>query len=195
MPVRNTPPHRADRARNHARLLAAASVLVARDGAEVSLEEIARQAGVGSATVHRHFPSRGALLEEVFIDGIERLAQRATELASQDPPTALFAWLEELIAYAASTRGLSQSLAATQEDPTVIAGRTCRGKIRQAATELTALAVTAGVLRPSVSPDDVLKIAYGISLVTPGDPPAAQRLLRIAVDGLTESTTQQRPYV
>jgi AcrR family transcriptional regulator len=185
MPAPTAPNRRADRVRNHARLLAVASALIARDGAEVSLEEIARQAGVGSATLHRHFPSRRALLEEVFSDGIERLAQRATELVSQDPQAALFVWLEELTAYAASTRGLSESLTSGHEDPNVVASRTCRGRLRQAAKHLTALAITEGMLRPSVSPDDVLMIANGISLVTPDDPAAARRLVRIAIAGLS----------
>ena len=60
---------RADGRRNRERIVAAAVKLVARDGAQASLEEIARRAGVGSATLHRHFPSRGALLEAVFRDG------------------------------------------------------------------------------------------------------------------------------
>jgi AcrR family transcriptional regulator len=184
MPAPTAPNRRADRVRNHARLLAVASALIARDGAEVSLEEIARQAGVGSATLHRHFPSRRALLEEVFSDGIERLAQRATELVSQDPQAALFVWLEELTVYAASTRGLSESLTGGHEDPNVVASRTCRGRLRQAVKHLTALAITEGMLRPSVSPDDVLMIANGISLVTPDDPAAARRLVRIAIAGL-----------
>ncbi|WP_428831313.1 TetR/AcrR family transcriptional regulator [Actinomadura chokoriensis] len=60
-----------------------ASALVARDGAQVSLKEIAREAGVGSATLHRHFPSRRVLLEEVFQDTVERLRRRAA--AGDDP--------------------------------------------------------------------------------------------------------------
>src|SRR5690606_14249556 len=91
-----TAPQRSDWQRNHERLLAAAAALVARDGAQVSLEEIARDAGVGSATLHRHFPSRQALLEEVFRDTVERLRRRARELAAGDPRTGLVTWLEEL---------------------------------------------------------------------------------------------------
>ncbi|WP_204038555.1 helix-turn-helix domain-containing protein [Micromonospora qiuiae] len=58
MTERKVWPQRSDWQRNHKRLVAVAAALVARDGAQVSLEEIAREAGVGSATLHRHFPSR-----------------------------------------------------------------------------------------------------------------------------------------
>jgi AcrR family transcriptional regulator len=60
------PPKRADARRNYDRILEAAAAEVARRGADASLEEIARRAGVGSATLHRHFPSRWGLLQAVF---------------------------------------------------------------------------------------------------------------------------------
>ncbi|MDT5359088.1 MAG: hypothetical protein QOC69_850, partial [Mycobacterium sp.] len=63
-------PMRADARRNYERLVAQASAVVREAGADASLEEIARRAGVGSATLHRHFPSRGALLEAVFRDRV-----------------------------------------------------------------------------------------------------------------------------
>lgn len=79
---------RADARRNYEQILAAAEAEVARAGAEASLEEIARQAGVGSATLHRHFPSRQALLEAVFHDRVVALCNQAYELAAQpDAPT------------------------------------------------------------------------------------------------------------
>ncbi|MFC7643282.1 TetR/AcrR family transcriptional regulator [Streptosporangium lutulentum] len=77
---------RADARRNHDRILVAASAAIAQHGAEASLEEIARHAGVGSATLHRHFPSRQALLEAVFRDRVETLCAKASELAAASTP-------------------------------------------------------------------------------------------------------------
>jgi len=80
---------RADGRRNRERIVAAAVELVGRDGAQASLEEIARRAGVGSATLHRHFPSRRALLEAVFSAGVEHLCARAAAQPGEDPGAAL----------------------------------------------------------------------------------------------------------
>ncbi|MBU2669687.1 TetR/AcrR family transcriptional regulator [Actinoplanes bogorensis] len=103
---------RADARRNYEQILAAAEAEVARAGADASLEEIARRAGVGSATLHRHFPSRQSLLEAVFHDRVVALCDRAHQLAAagDDPGRALADWLRELAAYGATTRGLAKSL-------------------------------------------------------------------------------------
>ena len=183
MATRGVRQRRSDRQRNHERLLAVASVLVARDGAQVSLEEIARQAGVGSATLHRHFPSRHALLEEVFHDGVERLCRRASDLAREDPGAGLVTWLEELTVYAVNTRGLAASLSAGTDEEMAQSGA-CHGMLLEAADGLVARAVAAAAVRPEVSPDDLLTLANAISLVTEGDPPAARRVLRLALNGL-----------
>lgn len=73
---------RADARRNYARILEVAEAEVAAHGANASLEQIARTAGVGSATVRRHFPTRHALLEAVSRERIALLAARAQELAA-----------------------------------------------------------------------------------------------------------------
>ena len=175
-------PLRSDGRRNRERLIAAASILVARDGAEASLEEIARQAGVGSATLHRHFRSRFALLDAVFRDGVERLRIRARSLAESDPGNGLVIWLGELTEYAAGTRGLATSLRFLPESD----GHridTCHGILQDAATILAANAIRAGTLRPEVSVDDLLALANGISIAAEGDLAGADRLLRLAVHG------------
>ncbi|MFG1651798.1 TetR/AcrR family transcriptional regulator [Micromonospora sp. NPDC049275] len=86
----------------------AATEATARDGAYASLEEIARSAGVGSATLHRHFPSRWSLLQAVFQTCVRNLAGRAEDLlAEPDALTALTTWLREVTVYATTTRGLA----------------------------------------------------------------------------------------
>ena len=88
-------PMRADAQRNYAKLLGAASAAFVESGADdVSLEGIARRAGVGIGTLYRHFPTRQALLEAVYQDQAEQLAARADELLKSDSPAEAFAsWL------------------------------------------------------------------------------------------------------
>ncbi|WP_445526368.1 TetR/AcrR family transcriptional regulator [Streptomyces cyslabdanicus] len=176
-------PPRSDWQRNHERLVTVASVLVARDGAQVSLEEVAREAGVGSATLHRHFSSRRALLEEVFHDTVERLRERASELGGADPRTGLVTWLEELTICAANTRGLVAALDAGADNSRQNED-TCHAVVREATAVLLDRALAVAAVRPEVSPDDLLTLAKAVSLVTADDPPAARRLLHLTLDGV-----------
>lgn len=175
-------PQRADWRRNRERLLAAAAEVVARDGASASLEEIARRAGLGSATLHRHFRSREALLTEVFHEGVERLAARGRELNETAGGDGLAVWLEELTRYTATTRGLAVSLRPTEADSG------CHGMLADVAADLTAAAVRAGRLRPEITVDDLLALANGIAIRAEDDPELATRLLRIAINGVEPRT-------
>ncbi|MEJ2889854.1 TetR/AcrR family transcriptional regulator [Actinomycetospora aeridis] len=172
---------RADGRRNREQILAAARHLVGCDGAQASLEAIARRACVGSATLHRHFPSRRALLDAVFHDGVVRLCERA-EALDGDPGADLEAWLEELAAYSATTKGVTDALLAGP-DGHIDERDTCHGLIGDAAARLVDRAKDAGVLRDGVATDDVLALACSLSTVT-ADPDAARRLVRLAFGGV-----------
>src|SRR3954447_14175501 len=101
---------RADATRNAERLLAAARALVDESGNEVALDEVARRAGVGNATLYRHFPTRADLLAAVYADEVAALCGRADALRSELPPVeALFAWLEEFVVHVATKRPLAQA--------------------------------------------------------------------------------------
>ena len=103
---------RADARRNHARILAVAEEEVAAHGADASLEHIARRAGVGSATVRRHFPTRSRPLEAVSRTRIDALCRPADELAhGEDAREALLAWLTDVVGYCVTARGLAVALA------------------------------------------------------------------------------------
>jgi AcrR family transcriptional regulator len=171
-------PQRADSRRNRERLLAAASEIVERDGASASLEEIARRAGVGSATLHRHFHSRRELLTEVFLTGVQQIVERAVELNAGPDDNALAVWLDELVRYTASTRGLAVSLGTRGE------ASGCHGLLEDVATELMASAVKAGRLRPGISPTDLLAVVNGIATQAENDPDMGSRLLAIALEGI-----------
>ena len=106
---------RADAQRNYDRLLSAAVAAFTEHGADdVSLEEIARRAGVGIGTLYRHFPTRQALLESVYRDQVEGVRRRAVELLESDAPgEALADWLRALATFSATKRNLTSALLAT----------------------------------------------------------------------------------
>jgi AcrR family transcriptional regulator len=105
---------RADAERNRLRLLAVAKQAFADDGPTVSLEEIARVAKVGIGTLYRHFPSRDALIEQVYRNEIEQLADAARCLTDLHPPVeALRQWLFVFVDYLANKRIISAALQTT----------------------------------------------------------------------------------
>lgn len=183
---------RADARRNRDRILDAAGVAIAQHGVDASLEEIARRAGVGSATLHRHFPSRQSLLEAVFRSRVEALCAKAGELAADlDPETALFTWLRAVGAHAAANRGLAPSLMRSARDgdgdPTM--GATCHTMIISAGSVLLEEAVQAQAVRPGIIITDLLKIIGAISLAAEQEPDGeaeVDRLITLAFDGVRD---------
>ncbi len=176
---------RADARLNYDRIVAAAGALIAEHGADASLEEIARRARVGSATLHRHFPSRQVLLEAVFKDRVEALCAKARDLLAElDPGEALFTWLRAVGAHAVANRGLGASLM-HGGDPTL--GNTCHAMIISAGDALLARARAVDVVRPDITITQLLKFVSAISLATEQEPDGraeADRLLGIAIDGV-----------
>ncbi len=174
---------RADARRNRDRLVSVASEVVAEQGAEASLEEIARRAGVGSATLHRHFPSRLALLDAVFAERVAALCDLAMELrASPEAGEALVRWLRELVRHAVSNRGLATSLAQGTGD-------SCHTRILAAGEALVSSAQERGAIRREVATGELLQLANGIALAATEDEELADRLLTLAVTGLAPATT------
>ncbi|MGO4747397.1 TetR/AcrR family transcriptional regulator [Streptomyces sp. 2MCAF27] len=179
---------RADARRNYDRIVAAAESLVAEHGAEASLEEIARRAGVGSATLHRHFPSRQLLLEAVFKGRVDALCAKARDLLpDSDPGAALVSWLRAVGAHAVANRGLGASLmhGARDGDPTL--GSTCHAMITTVGDELLDRARHVNAVRPDVTITQLLKLVSAIALATEEDPDGpgeANQLLDLAIDGV-----------
>jgi AcrR family transcriptional regulator len=181
---------RADARRNCERIVAAAADVFAREGAEASLEEIARRAGVGSATLHRHFPSRWALLGAVFQDQVGTLCARAKELESADDPgAALVRWLREVGAYAAATRGLAATMLPQAGD------NSCHDTIAAAGQALMDRAQAAGAVRPDVSIQDLLTVVNALSMAGerhPGGAAEVDRLVKLALEGVSWPTAPVR---
>ncbi|MBT2227797.1 TetR/AcrR family transcriptional regulator [Nonomuraea sp. NEAU-A123] len=182
------PVQRADARRNYARLLAVAEKAIAAQGADASLEEIARTAGVGSATVRRHFPSRQALLEAVFRERIETLCAHARDLTGgTDSRAALLEWLSAVTADVATIRGLA--IALTREaGPDAAHEHCCTAQLTEAGDPLVRRAAHDGALTPGVTITDLLTLITGIALATEHHPdPAAEagRLLGLATAGVS----------
>lgn len=184
------PGQRVDARRNYARILDVAEAEVAAHGAEASLEQIARTAGVGSATVRRHFPSRRALLEAVFRERIETLCALAAELTgTPDPRTALLDWLGAVTEYAASARGLATALTLDgAAGPDAAHVQACSAKLTDAGGPLLRRAARDGAVTPGVTVADLLTLIAGIALATEhhADPAAeADRLLGLTLAGVS----------
>ena len=108
-PARRKP--RADAQRNRERILEIAKVAFTRSGANTSLDDVAKQAGIGAGTLYRHFPTRDALLEAVYRAGVERLAAAERELAEALPPIeALRAWMLLFVDYIAAKQLIAPAL-------------------------------------------------------------------------------------
>ncbi|MEU8004172.1 helix-turn-helix domain-containing protein [Catellatospora sp. NPDC049111] len=172
-------PHRADAGRNFDAILAAARSAYAELGAGVSLEEIARRAGVGIATLYRHFPTREQLIENVYFAEVEDICTAADDVADLDPGQALTAWLRRFVGYIGAKRTLINELNRESE---MFKG--CRGALYAAGGPLLARAQEQGRVRPDVTIDDVMRMVSGIASVEFADAAQRDHVLAVALDGL-----------
>lgn len=176
---------RADGRRNRERLLAAAAELIRRDGAQASLEEIARSAGLGSATLHRHFPSRHALLEAVHREGVEQLCHHAAAQPGTDPAAELDTWVEETTAYIAANRGLGTALLGSSDEDGLTTDQICvTDRLIEEMRNLVDRGAAAGTLRADVTAEDLMTLMNAIGVATEKDPVTARRLVRLALTGI-----------
>jgi AcrR family transcriptional regulator len=176
-------PKRADALRNYEKLLAAAREAFTESDRSASLEDIARRAGVGIGTLYRNFPTRADLVEAVYVDEVEALARSAGEFAELEPWEALTAWLQRFVGYVATKQALADELFALAErDAAVFAGY--RTMLHAAGEPLLRRAQEAGIVRPDVTIDEVVRMVGGIAKVPADDPADIQRLLAVALDGL-----------
>ncbi|WP_026415928.1 TetR/AcrR family transcriptional regulator [Actinomadura oligospora] len=183
-------PLRADARRNAERLVGAAREVFAERGVDVPLDDIARHAGVGNATLYRRFPTRQDLLEAVYRDRVEQIGARAAELlATTAPDEALTTWLLEVVRDGSSSRGFTATLkSALQTQGVDVAW--CRNRIQDAAEHLLTRAQKAGAVRPDVTAVQLLKLANGIAFSTEHEPDAdhqAEQLLTLTLTGLRPS--------
>ena len=178
-------PKRADALRNYEKLVAAAREAFTEADRSASLEDIARRAGVGIGTLYRNFPTRGDLVQAVYVDEVEALSRSAAELAELEPWDALTAWLQGFVRYVATKQALAEELFAVAGDAerqAVFAG--CRAMLHGAGEPLLRRAQDAGIVRPDVTIEEVIRLVGGIAKIPADDPEDVQRVLAVALDGL-----------
>ena len=174
---------RSDARRNRERLLdAAAAAFGAADG-RVSLESIARAAGVGIGTLYRHFPSRDLLVEAVYRAELAEVAAAAGQLLERHPPKeALRHWMNRYASFVAAKRGMADSLHAMVESGAVERSQT-RASIVGAVDTLLRAGAEDGSLSADVQADDVVSSLLGIFLAS-GSPDQMGRMLDLLVAGV-----------
>lgn len=175
---------RSDARRNRERLLeVATAAFAAADGRSVSLESIARDAGVGIGTLYRHFPSREALVEAIYRAELADVAAAAGQLLDRHPPkAALRAWMDRYAGFVAAKRGMAESLQAIFASGAMHAGQT-RDSIVGAVGLLLRAGAEDGSLTPDVQADDVVSSLIGIFLAS-GSPEQTGRMLDLLVAGI-----------
>jgi AcrR family transcriptional regulator len=176
-------PMRADARRNYEKVLAAAREAFAEGGESTSLEEIARRAGVGIGTLYRHFPTRQALLEALYIGEVEGICASAEQLDESDPGEALNAWFERFVGYIATKQALSHELL-NYLDHDAPLFQACRSSLFAAGEPLLRRAQEAGAVRPDVDIGQGMQIVMAIAKAPASKPGESAHLVRVALDGL-----------
>ncbi|MFG2485441.1 TetR/AcrR family transcriptional regulator [Streptomyces virginiae] len=179
-------PLRADAQRNRDKILAAAVRVFTEQGLEAHFDRIAKEAGVGTGTLYRNFPTKEALIEAAYRNEVARLCDSVPTLLESLPPyEALRAWTRRFIDYATAKMGMADAMRA------VLAAGTdpytdSRRMIQDALTSLMGACTAAGVIRTDISSSDMFAALAGIALTSagPGRRDQAERLLDLNLDGL-----------
>ena len=160
---------RADALRNRRRLVDAAKLAFAQRGAAASLEEIARAAGVGIGTLYRHFPTRDALVEQVYRDEARQLAEAARRLGEESSPPleALRRWLLLFVDHLVTKQSMAELLNGLADGPADLYASSA-ALVRDAITSLVERAVASGVARVEVEPLDLLRALAGVAKISSG---------------------------
>jgi AcrR family transcriptional regulator len=163
---------RADARKNYELLLAVARTVVAKEGVDASLRDIARKAQVGLGTLYRHFPTREALLETLLRTGWDELAEKARALeTTSGPDEALVAWLRDVVPGARTYRGVVELMMAALADKRSALHASCAA-MRAAGTRLLLRAQAEGTARTDIDGTDLFALVGALAWM--GDHPALQ---------------------
>ena len=186
IPVAPARKPRADSARNRQLLIDAAKSAFSELGLDVSLEEIARRAGVGIGTLYRHFPTREAVVEAVYRHEVEHLAAAVPQLLEKWPAAeALHKWMHLFVDYIVTKRLIAPSLAAAAARSSTLRTSSLE-LITNAISTLVKRAAAGGDVRKDIDPSDLLRAMVGVSYGNPdaGWEASARRLIDLLMDGL-----------
>ncbi|MGH9716055.1 MAG: TetR/AcrR family transcriptional regulator [Candidatus Acidiferrales bacterium] len=176
---------RADAQRNREIILEVAKLAFTRSGADTSLDDIAKQAGVGAGTLYRHFPTREELLKAVYRTEMEKLATAGQKLGASMPPVdALRAWLLLFVDAIAAKHLIAPALNALLGDPRKVF-EASYSQIHEAIRALVKRAIKSGDIRKDLDPMDLLRALVGVSNVATGPDwqESAKRLVDILIAG------------
>jgi AcrR family transcriptional regulator len=176
---------RADAQRNRERILDVAKGAFARHGANASLDDIAKQVGVGPGTLYRHFPTREELLQAVYRAELEKLAEAEQKFSRTMAPTdALRAWLLLFVDAIAAKQLIAPALNTLLGDPKKVF-EASYAKMHQAIRALVKRGVVSGEIRSDLDPVDLLRALVGVSNVASGPDwqQSARRLVDILIVG------------
>ena len=176
---------RSDAQRNRERILEAAKEAFTRAGVDASLDEIAKEAGVGPGTLYRHFPTRETLLGAVYRTEMEKLASAERKFAEELPPVeALRAWLLLFVDYIAAKQLIGPALTALLGDPKKVF-EDSHARVWEAIRALVKRAIKSGDMRKDLDPIDLLRALVGVANVatSPDWQQSARRLVDILIAG------------
>jgi len=176
---------RADAVRNRERILELAREAFSRSGANINLDELARDAGVGPGTLYRHFPTRDSLLEAVYRSEVGKLAAAEQEFAATlSPVEALRSWMLLFVDYIAAKQIIAPALNTMVGGPSKVFESTAH-LVKGAIDALVKRAIDSGDIRPDLDPLDLLRALVGVSNVAsvPGWQQSARRLVEILIAG------------
>jgi len=176
---------RADAQRNRERILEVAKEAFTRSGANASLDDIARQSGVGAGTLYRHFPTRDALLEAVYRTEVEKLAAAEKKFAESMPPIeALRAWMMLFVDYIATKKIIAPALNAMVGGHSKVI-EASYAQTQAAIRALVKRAIESGEMRRDIDAVDLLKALVGVAFMsaTPDWQQSAKRLVDILISG------------
>src|SRR5712692_3266271 len=176
---------RTDAQRNRERILEMAKDAFTRSGANASLDDIAKEAGVGPGTLYRHFPTRDALIQAVYRTEVEKLAGAEREFTeAMLPIEALRAWMLLFVDYIATKQIIAPALNTLVGGPSKLYEGS-RSQIQGAIDALVKRAIKSGDIRQDLDPFDLLRALIGVSNVAsaPDWQQSAKRLVDILITG------------
>jgi AcrR family transcriptional regulator len=179
------PKQRTDALRNRIRILDAAKDAFTRLGADASLDDIAKQAGVGAGTLYRHFPTRDALIEAVYRSEVEKMATAERKFTeSMAPIDALRAWMLLFVDHIAAKQIIAPALNSVVGGPAKLFEGS-HGLVHAAIDALVKRAIESGDIREDLDPFDLLRALIGVAHVAsgPGWQQSARRLVDILITG------------
>jgi AcrR family transcriptional regulator len=184
---------RADARRNAELLLAAAKDVFDEHGVDAPLDDVARRAGVGNATLYRHFPTRRELIVAVYAEEVSQLCDRgAALLHDRAPGEALIGWLQAFIAHVASKRALALAIPDDQRGQRSGLFAGWHTAMHATAAALLTRAQQAGAVRADLEVADLLALANAIAL-TGVDTRRTERLLDLVQRGTDPPAASKAP--